>query len=101
MKLAANQVPRRNVISFLFQSERDALEYISRNRLDESRTKNYFKEGLKVTVIADCNIDLLLMYNQVKDNIVSVISRDFYKLTAWQISHNEKHEEDRSGEILN
>ena len=82
MKLAENQIPRRDIISFLFHSERDALEFISRNRLDESRTKNYFKEGLKVTVVTDCNIDLLKMYNQVKDNIVSMISRDFYKLTA-------------------
>ena len=82
MKLAENQIPRRGTISFLFQSERDALDFISRNRLDESRTKNYFKMGLKVTICTNCCTDLMNLYHQLKDSIVMMIETDYYKLAA-------------------
>ena len=80
MKLAENQVPVRNNISFLFQNERDALDFISRNKLEESRTKNYFKQGLKVTICAKCSTDLMGLYHQLKDHIVGMIETDYYKL---------------------
>ena len=80
MKLAEHQVPVRDKISFLFQTERDALDFITRNKLDESRTKNYFKLGLKVTICTKCSTDLMALYHQLKDYIVGMIETDYYKL---------------------
>ena len=81
MKLAEHQVPVRDKISFLFQNERDALDFITRNKLDESRTKNYFKLGLKVTICTNCSTDLLELYHQLKDHIVGMIETDYYRLS--------------------
>ena len=68
---------------FIFESEEASESFIRDNNLEGNRRLDFERtEKGEVTVTAKTDIDLLLFYHRVKDNITGMVGRDRYTL-AW------------------